>query len=51
MIGYRGCYRYVRDPEVFRLELEVLESIGSDADRRADSPRMGAVAAVQDVCA
>jgi len=27
MIGYRGCYRYVRDPEVFRLELEVLERV------------------------
>ena len=24
MIGYRGCYRYVRDPEVFALELEAL---------------------------
>ena len=27
MIGYRGCYRYVRDPEVFRLELEVLARV------------------------
>jgi pyruvate,water dikinase len=27
MIGYRGCYRYVRDPEVFRLELEVLAKV------------------------
>ena len=27
MIGYRGCYRYVRDPEVFRLELEVLAQV------------------------
>ena len=27
MIGYRGCYRYVRDPEVFRLELAVLEKV------------------------
>ena len=24
MIGYRGCYRYVRDPEVFALELAAL---------------------------
>ena len=21
MIGYRGCYRYVREPDLFRLEL------------------------------
>ncbi|MHB1088645.1 MAG: putative PEP-binding protein, partial [Acidimicrobiales bacterium] len=27
MIGYRGCYRYVHDPEVFRLELEVLAKV------------------------
>jgi pyruvate,water dikinase len=27
MIGYRGCYRYVRDPEVFGLELEVLAQV------------------------
>jgi pyruvate,water dikinase len=27
MIGYRGCYRYVRDPEVFDLELEVLAKV------------------------
>ncbi|KAA0919245.1 phosphoenolpyruvate synthase [Dietzia sp. ANT_WB102] len=24
MIGFRGCYRYIRDPEVFNLELEAL---------------------------
>ncbi|UAK31356.1 phosphoenolpyruvate synthase [Nocardia asteroides] len=24
MIGYRGCYRYIREPEVFALELEAL---------------------------
>ncbi|HVS68611.1 MAG TPA: phosphoenolpyruvate synthase [Mycobacteriales bacterium] len=24
MIGFRGCYRYVRDPEMFRLELAAL---------------------------
>ena len=27
MIGYRGCYRYVREPEVFRLELEALAKV------------------------
>jgi pyruvate, water dikinase len=27
MIGYRGCYRYIRDPEVFALELEVLARV------------------------
>jgi pyruvate,water dikinase len=27
MIGYRGCYRYVRDPELFDLELEVLARV------------------------
>lgn len=27
MIGYRGCYRYVHDPAVFRLELEVLARV------------------------
>jgi pyruvate,water dikinase len=27
MIGYRGCYRYVRDPEVFDLELQVLAAV------------------------
>jgi pyruvate, water dikinase len=27
MIGYRGCYRYVRDPDVFALELEVLARV------------------------
>ena len=27
MIGYRGCFRYVRDPEVFNLELEVLAKV------------------------
>ena len=24
MIGFRGCYRYVKDPETFALELEAL---------------------------
>jgi pyruvate,water dikinase len=27
MIGYRGCFRYVRDPELFNLELEVLARV------------------------
>jgi pyruvate,water dikinase len=27
MIGYRGCYRYVRDPELFALDLEVLARV------------------------
>ncbi len=27
MIGYRGCFRYVHEPEVFRLELEVLAKV------------------------
>lgn len=24
MIGYRGCYRYIKEPDVFRLELQAL---------------------------
>ena len=27
MIGYRGCYRYVREPELFALELELLAGV------------------------
>lgn len=27
MIGYRGCFRYVRDPQLFDLELEVLAAV------------------------
>jgi pyruvate,water dikinase len=27
MIGYRGCYRYVRDPEVFALDLDVIHRV------------------------
>ncbi|MBV6510489.1 MAG: Phosphoenolpyruvate synthase [Acidimicrobiales bacterium] len=27
MIGFRGCFRYVRDPEVFNMELEVLARV------------------------
>jgi pyruvate,water dikinase len=27
MIGYRGCFRYVRDPELFELDLEILARV------------------------
>jgi pyruvate, water dikinase len=27
MIGYRGCYRYIRDPELFALDLDVLARV------------------------
>jgi pyruvate,water dikinase len=27
MIGYRGCYRYIRDPEIFSLDLDVLARV------------------------
>ncbi|WP_040800864.1 phosphoenolpyruvate synthase [Nocardia higoensis] len=27
MIGYRGCYRYIRDPEVFAMELQALARV------------------------
>jgi pyruvate,water dikinase len=27
MIGYRGCYRYVREPELFALELQMLARV------------------------
>lgn len=27
MIGYRGCYRYVREPELFRLDLDVIAAV------------------------
>ena len=27
MIGYRGCYRYVKEPDLFRLELDVLAHV------------------------
>jgi pyruvate,water dikinase len=35
MIGYRGCYRYVRDPSFFRLELDALARV------REASPNVG----------
>ncbi len=31
MIGYRGCYRYVREPDLFSLELEVLAHVREQA--------------------
>ncbi len=27
MIGYRGCYRYIKDPETFSLELATLARV------------------------
>ena len=27
MIGYRGCFRYVREPDLFRLELDMLARV------------------------
>ena len=27
MIGYRGCFRYVREPDLFRLELDILARV------------------------
>lgn len=27
MIGYRGCYRYIRDPEIFALDLDVVARV------------------------
>jgi len=27
MIGYRGCFRYINDPEVFKLELEAIKRV------------------------
>jgi pyruvate, water dikinase len=32
MIGYRGCFRYVREPDLFRLELEVLRNVRAQFD-------------------
>ena len=29
MIGYRGCFRYVDQPDLFRLELEVLGAVAA----------------------
>ena len=35
MIGYRGCYRYVRDPEVFAMELEALARVHEETPNLA----------------
>ena len=32
MIGYRGCYRYVREPDLFRLELDALRAVRAELD-------------------
>ncbi|HJR63754.1 MAG TPA: phosphoenolpyruvate synthase [Gemmatimonadaceae bacterium] len=32
MIGYRGCYRYVREPDLFALELRVLHAVRTRFD-------------------
>ena len=29
MIGFRGCYRYVKEPDLFRLELDVLGAVAA----------------------
>jgi pyruvate,water dikinase len=34
MIGYRGCYRYIRDPELFALDLDVIARV------REESPNL-----------
>lgn len=35
MIGYRGCYRYVRDPGLFSLELDVLARVREETPNLA----------------
>jgi pyruvate, water dikinase len=30
MIGYRGCYRYTDQPDLFNLELDVLGRVADD---------------------
>lgn len=30
MIGYRGCYRYIKDPAVFEMELEALKIVRNE---------------------
>ncbi|MBJ6763523.1 phosphoenolpyruvate synthase [Myxococcaceae bacterium JPH2] len=32
MIGYRGCFRYVSEPDLFKLELEALRDVRSRSD-------------------
>ena len=39
MIGYRGCYRYIKDPETFALELETLGRVREEfAEPAGDDP-------------
>jgi pyruvate,water dikinase len=35
MIGYRGCYRYVREPDLFAVELEALAEVHADCPNLA----------------
>jgi pyruvate,water dikinase len=35
MIGYRGCYRYIREPELFDLELEMLARVREETPNLA----------------
>src|SRR5690606_39376824 len=35
MIGYRGCFRYVKEPDLFALELELLARV------RDETPKIG----------
>lgn len=35
MIGFRGCYRYLREPQVFQLELEVLARVREETPNLA----------------
>lgn len=30
MLGYRGCFRYINDPEVFRLEVEAIKKVRNE---------------------
>lgn len=30
MIGYRGCFRYIREPDLFNLELDVLGKVATE---------------------
>ncbi|HNT29629.1 MAG TPA: phosphoenolpyruvate synthase, partial [bacterium] len=32
MIGYRGCFRYISDPEVFNLEIEAIKRVREEFD-------------------
>lgn len=32
MIGYRGCFRYLKDPEVFALEIDAIKKVRAESD-------------------